>query len=156
MALFLSPTKSNTDLMSRERLDTLFKQYETAFDRLDLDALSGYCADGFISAGPHGTISHTKQEFDEKAEETLKFYQSVGRNSARIISKRVMPICETYSMVVIRWGITFEKMGDKPIEFDISYIVQETDVDPKIILLILHEDEKAALKRLGLQSEKAK
>ena len=156
MALFLSPTNSNTDLMSRERLDTLFKQYETAFDKLDLDALSGYCADCFISAGPKGTISHTRKDFEENAGETLKFYQSVGRNSARIISKRVMPICETYTMVVIRWGITFEKMGDKLIEFDISYVIQETDVDPKIILLISHEDEKTAIKKLGLKSERAK
>ena len=36
-----------------------------------------------------------------------------------------------YSMVVVRWGITFEKTGSKLIEFDISYIIQETDDDPR-------------------------
>ena len=137
--------------MSRDQLDTLFKDYETAFDKLDLKTISGYCADSFISAGPKGSIAQTKKEYEKKAEQVIQFYRSVGRKSARIISKRVMPICNEYSMVVVRWGVTFEKMGTKQVEFDVSYIIQETDVDPKIILLISHEDEEAAMKKLGLQ-----
>jgi hypothetical protein len=137
--------------MSRDQLDTLFKDYETAFDKLDLKTISGYCADSFISAGPKGSIAQSKKEYENKAEQVTQFYRSVGRKSARIISKRVMPICNEYSMVVVRWGVTFEKMGTKQVEFDVSYIIQETDVDPKIILLISHEDEEAAVKKLGLQ-----
>ena len=137
--------------MSRDQLDTLFKDYETAFDKLDLKTISGYCADSFISAGPKGSIAQSKQEYEKKAEQAIQFYRSVGRKSARIISKRVMPICNEYSMVVVRWGVTFEKIGTKQIEFDMSYIIQETDIDPKIILLISHEDEEAAMKKLGLQ-----
>ena len=137
--------------MSRDQLDTLFKDYETAFDKLDLKTISGYCADSFISAGPKGSIAQSKKEYEKKAEQVIQFYRSVGRKSARIISKRVMPICNEYSMVVVRWGVTFEKMGTKQVEFDVSYIVQETDIDPKIILLISHEDEGAAMKKLGLQ-----
>ena len=139
--------------MSRDQLDILFKQYEAAFDKLDLKRLSGYCADNFISAGPKGSIALSKDEYEEKAEQAIQFYRSVGRESARVISKRIMPICNEYSMVVIRWGITFKKTGARPIEFDISYIVQETGDEPKIILLISHEDEAAAMKKLGLQRE---
>lgn len=137
--------------MSRDQLDTLFKDYETAFDKLDLKTISGYCADNFISAGPKGSIAQSKKEFEKKAEQAIQFYRSVGRKSARIISKRVMPICSEYSMVVVRWGVTFEKIGTKQLEFDVSYIIQETEIDPKIILLISHEDEEAAMKKLGLQ-----
>ena len=139
--------------MSRDQLDTLFKEYETAFDKLDVKAISGYCADSFISAGPKGSIAQSRKDYEKKAEQANKFYKSVGRNSARIISKRVMPICNDYSMVVVRWGITFDKTGNKPIEFDISYIIQETGSDPKIILLISHEDEEAAMEKLGLQKK---
>ena len=56
-------------------------------------------------------------------------------------------------MVVVHWGVTFEKTGEKPIEFDVSYIVQETDGDPKIILFISHQDEQEAMKKLGFVSE---
>jgi len=139
--------------MSRDQLDTLFKEYETAFDKLDVKTISGYCADSFISAGPKGSITQSRKDYEKKAEQTNKFYKSVGRNSARIISKRVMPICNDYSIVVVRWGVTFYKTGNKLIEFDISYIIQETGSDPKIILLISHEDEEAAMEKLGLQKK---
>lgn len=137
--------------MSREQLDTLFKQYETSFDELDIKSLSGYCADTFMSAGPRGTISQSKVEFEAKGEQATKYYRSVGRNSAKIISKRIMPISDCYSMVVVRWGITFERTGSKVMEFDITYIIQQTGLDPKIILFISHEDEEAAMKKLGIR-----
>ena len=137
--------------MSRDQLDTLFKEYETAFDKLDVKTISGYCADSFISAGPKGSITQSRKDYEKKAEQATKFYKSVGRNSAKIISKRVMPICNDYSMVVVRWGITFDKTGNKLIEFDTSYIIQEIGNEPKIILLISHEDEDEAMKKLALQ-----
>jgi len=137
--------------MSRDQLDTLFKEYENAFDKLDVKKISGYCADSIISAGPKGSIAQNRKDYEKKAEQTNKFYKSVGRNSARIISKRVMPICNDYSMVVVRWGITFDKTGNKLIEFDTSYIIEETGNEPKIILLISHEDEETAMKKLGMK-----
>jgi hypothetical protein len=148
MALFLTEIFFKWKSMSRDQLDTLFKEYETAFDKLDVKTISGYCADCIISAGPKGSIAQTRKGYEKKAEQTNKFYKSVGRNSARIISKRVMPICNDYSMVVVRWGVTFDKTGNKLIEFDTSYIVQETGGEPKIILLISHEDEEIAMKKL--------
>ena len=137
--------------MSRDQLDNLFKEYETAFDKLDVKTISGYCADSFISAGPKGSITQSRKDYEKKAEQATKFYKSIGRNSAKIISKRVMPICNDYSMVVVRWGVTFDKTGNKLIEFDTSYIIQETGSEPKIILLISHEDEEEAMKKLTLQ-----
>jgi len=137
--------------MSSEQLDTLFKQYESSFDKLDIKKLSTYCADAFMSAGPGGTISQNRKEFETKGEEIVKFYRSVGRNSAKIISKRIMPISDCYSMVVIRWGVTFEKTGSKLVEFDITYIVHLAEVEPRIILLISHEDEKMAMKKMGIR-----
>jgi len=141
--------------MSREQLDTLFKQYEEAFDKLDLRAIASYYADTFIAAGPKGTISQNKKDFIEKAEQTASFYRSVGQKSARIMSKRVMPISNDYSMVVVRWGVKFERTGPREIEFDVSYIIQESINDPKIILFITHEDEEVAMKKLGLQPKMA-
>ncbi|HEX6849568.1 MAG TPA: hypothetical protein VF144_21425 [Chitinophagaceae bacterium] len=138
--------------MSREQIDTLFNRYETAFDKLDMKAMSGYCADSFITASPKGSSAQSRIEYEQKADETIEFYKSAGRNSAKIISKRVIPISNEYSMVVVRWGITFEKTGERLVEFDKSYIIQETGIDPKIILFISHDDEVAAMKKLGVLS----
>lgn len=154
MALFLSESFKLRS-MSREQLDTLFKKYEEAFNRLDLRTITGFYADTFISAGPKGTISQSKKEFVEKAEQAASFYRSVGQKAARIVSKRVMPISNDYSMVVVRWGVIFERTGSRQIEFDVSYIIQETGGDPRIILFISHEDEEDAMKKLGLQPKMA-
>ena len=154
MASFLSQLIFKYRFMSREQLDTLFKQYETAFDKLDLKTISGYYADTFLSAGPNGIIAENKKEFEEKAEQAADFYRSVGQKSARIISKRIMPICDKYTMVVVRWGVIFEKTESKTIEFDVTYIVYETDDDPKVVFFISHEDEQEAMKKLGLPGKK--
>lgn len=139
--------------MSREELDILFKDYETAFNKLDLKTISGFYSDAFISAGPKGINAQSKKDFQKKAKQAGEFYRSVGHNSAKIISKRIMPICNEYSMVVVRWGVTFEKTGDKLIEFDVSYIVYEKASDPQIILFISHQDEEEAMKKLAVKQK---
>jgi hypothetical protein len=53
-------------------------------------------------------------------------------------------------MVTVHWGVTFQKTGDEPVEFDVSYIVSETGSEPKIILFVAHQDEEEAMKKLGL------
>jgi len=53
-------------------------------------------------------------------------------------------------MVKVHWGVTFQKTGDKLIEFDVSYLVQKTGKEPKIILFIAHQDEQKAMQELGL------
>jgi preprotein translocase subunit Sss1 len=136
--------------MNREQIDTLFKQYESAFNKLDLKTISGFYSDTFMSAGPKGAITQSKKEFEEKAQEAVEFYKSIGQNSARIISRRTIPISNEYSMVVIRWGVTFAQTGSKVIEFDVSYFVQEIG-EPRIIMFIAHEDEEAAMQKLGIR-----
>jgi hypothetical protein len=60
------------------------------------------------------------------------------------------PISNEYSMVHVHWGATFRNTGDKPIEFDVTHLVQKTGPEPKIIMFIAHQDEERAMKDLGL------
>jgi hypothetical protein len=128
----------------------LFSEYEKAFSALDLQRSAEFFADSFISAGPKGTITQSKAEFLKEANKAIAFYRSIGQKSAKIISLDEVPITEQYSMVKAHWGVTFEKTGDKPIEFDVSYLVQKTGKEPKIILFIAHQDEQKAMQELGL------
>ena len=52
-------------------------------------------------------------------------------------------------MVTVHWGVTFGKTGDEMTEFDVTYIIQETGAEPKIIMFITHQDEQEAIKKLG-------
>ncbi len=137
--------------MNTTKLEKLFSDYEKSFSRLDIKAIAKDYTDTFISAGPKGTIAQNKKEFEKKAEEASAFYKSIGQNSAQIISKKIIPISNEYCMVTVHWGVTFEKTGDKLIEFNVSYIVQDINDETKIILFISHEDEEEAMKKLWLK-----
>ncbi len=128
----------------------LFDEYEKAFSALDIEKSAQFFADSFISAGPKGTIANSKAELLKSADKASEFYKSVGQKSAKILTIDEAPITEMYSMVKVHWGVTFEKTGDKLVEFDVSYLIQKTGTEPKIILFIAHQDEQKAMEELGL------
>jgi hypothetical protein len=139
--------------MNQDKLEQLFKKYEKAFAKLEFEKIAELYSDTFISAGPKGTITQNKNDFLGKAKQASEFYRSIGQNSAKILSKRELPISNDYTMVTVHWGVTFEKTGDEIIQFDVSYIVQETGNEPKVVLFIAHQDEKEAMKKLGFQPQ---
>lgn len=100
----------------------LFTKYEKAFSALDVKRSAGFFADSFISAGPNGTITNSK-ELLESGQKAAEFYRSVGQKSAKILSLEESPITDQYSLVKVHWGVIFEKTGDKPMEFDVSYLL---------------------------------
>lgn len=59
-------------------------------------------------------------------------------------------ISNEYSMIKVHWGVTFMKTGNRLIEFDVTYFVQKTGSEPKIIMFITHQDEEKSMKDLGL------
>jgi hypothetical protein len=141
--------------MNKVKLEQFFFEYEEAFNQLNIKKNAELFADTFVSAGPKGTIAQSKEDFLKKAKQASEFYKSVGQTSARIISKRFFPIGDQYTMVTVHWGVTFKKTGNKLIEFDVSYIINEIGQEPQIILFIAHQDEEEAMKKLGL-TENAK
>ncbi len=128
----------------------LFAEYEKAFNALDVEKQVPFFAEHFISAGPRGSIAHGRDEFAKMANKAAEFYRSVGQTSAKILSMDETPISNEYSMVKVHWGVTFKKTGNKLIEFDVTYFIQKTGPEPKIIMFIAHQDEERAMKELGL------
>ena len=131
----------------------LFSEYEKAFNKLEIEKQVPMFAEHFISAGPKGSIAQGRDEFLKMSHQAADFYRSVGQTGARIVSMKESEIGPQYSMVTVHWAATFKKLGDKPVEFDVSYFVQKTDPNnPKIIMFIAHQDEDVAMKELELQS----
>lgn len=128
----------------------LFEEYEKAFNALEVEKQVPLFAEHFISAGPRGSIALGRDEFARMASKAAEIYRSVGQTSAKILSMNETAISSEYSMVKIHWGATFEKTGNKMIEFDVTYFIQKTGPEPKIIMFIAHQDEEKAMKELGL------
>jgi len=133
-----------------DAIKRLFVEYEKAFNVLDVEKQVPFFAEYFISAGPKGSIAQGRDEFAKMATKAAEFYRSVGQTSAKILSMDEIPISNEYSMVRIHWGVTFRKMGNRLIEFDVTYFIQKTGPEPKIIMFISHQDEEKAMKELGL------
>ena len=132
-----------------KRIEQLFAEYGRSFSALQLQKTAGLYADDFIAAGPKGIISQKREEFLSNAGKAAEFYRSVGQQSAEALAMKETWFGDDYVMVTIHWGVTFEKL-DRPVEFDVSYLVQLTDETPRIILFISHEDEEELMKKLGL------
>ncbi len=143
--------KGKKHMLTTEQIDKFFNEYEADFSALDIEKNAELFADNFISAGPKGTIAQSKADFKAKGKQAAEFYRKVGQTSARIISKQEKPVTDQYTMVTVHWGVTFEKTGDELNEFDVTYIIQETEAEPKIILFITHQDEEEMMKKLGAQ-----
>jgi hypothetical protein len=133
-----------------DSIKKLFAEYEKAFNALEVEKQVPFFAEHFISAGPKDSIAHGRDEFAKMASKAAEFYRSVGQTSAKILSMDETAISNEYSMVRVHWGVTFKKIGDRLIEFDVTYFIQKTGPEPKIIMFIAHQDEEAAMKELGL------
>jgi hypothetical protein len=131
-----------------KRIKALFEDYGKSFSALALHKTAGLYAENFIAAGPKGVISQSRKEFDANAEKAAEYYRKAGQKSAEIKSMKETWFGDSYAMVTIHWAAHFEKL-DKPYEFDVSYLVDLTGKDPKIILFISHEDEEEAMKEVA-------
>lgn len=140
-------------MIKDESIRKLFAEYEKAFAALDVSKNVEFFADAFISAGPRGAIAQSKAEFLKLSYQAADFHKSIGQTSARMLSTDEIPISNDYSMIKVHWGVTFKKTGDRLIEFDVTYFVQKTGPEPKIIMFIAHQDEQKAMQELGLISK---
>ncbi len=128
----------------------LFEEYEKAFNTLDVEKQVPLFSEHFISAGPRGSIAQGRDEFARMASKAAEFYRSIGQTSAKILSMDETAISNEYSMVKVHWGVTFEKTGNRLMEFDVTYFIKKTGSEPRIIMFIAHQDEESAMKELGL------
>ena len=136
-------------------MKSFFDKYERAFSDLDVKRQAELFDDSFLTAGPKGVIARSKEEFLAMAEQLAAYYRAAGQKSARILSAVETPISPDYSLVEVRWGATFQKTGDRLIEYEVSYIVRKTGGPRKIVMFVAHEDEEKAMRKLGIMPETA-
>lgn len=72
-----------------------------------------------------------------------------GMRSLAPLGVEVTPVDARHWWACVRWGATFERTGDRRIEFDISYLVRRTPERLVILLYVAHQDEQAPRERLA-------
>lgn len=136
---------------------TLFERYEQAMNQAlagkpDLDAAVGFYASAFIAASPAGVMAGQNDEaLKQVMEQGYAHYRAIGTKAMRIRDLRISPIDAIHCLVHVAWTATYVRK-DKPdlaIDFDVHYLVQQLDGEPKIFGWI-SGDEAAVLKAHGI------
>ena len=55
-----------------------------------------------------------------------------------------------YTLVTVRWAAKFQKSGDAPIRFSVSYLLREFEAGYKVAAYVSHEDQEDAMRAHGL------
>ncbi len=135
----------------------LFERYERSFEKglrgdLDLDEATSFFASSFIAAAPAGVMTGTNgDELKRALEQGYAHYREIGTKRMRVRSVAVSPIDEHHCLAHVAWTASYSRKdgSEVSIDFDVHYLVQMLDKDPKIFGWI-SGDEQALLKENGI------
>jgi hypothetical protein len=125
-------------------------------DRVDVAALRGCFAEGFVAASIQGPVQAGLN--DEAFERTLRaaqaFYRAIGTRSMSVERVEVTPLCLNHDRVRVFYRAGYRKPDGAPltIRFDVVYLLQRRGEGPKIYAFIAG-DEMALFRQHGLVDE---
>jgi hypothetical protein len=135
----------------------LFERYESFFKRslggdIDMDEVAALYASDFIAASPAGVMTgknddHLKQVMAQG----YAHYRAIGTKEMRIRNVGLSPMDEHHCVAHVAWTATYSRQdeADLAIDFDVHYLVQKLDEEPKIFGWV-SGDEQALLRKHGI------
>ena len=135
---------------------TLFKRYERLFNQslggdVDLDEVASLYASEFIGAAPAGVrTGKNDEQFKRVMAEGYAHYRATGAKEMRIRAVRLSPIDEHHCVAHVAWTATYARKDrpDVAIDFDVHYLVQKLDGEPKVFGWVAG-DQDALLRKHG-------
>ncbi|WP_395711270.1 nuclear transport factor 2 family protein [Reyranella sp.] len=136
---------------------TLFERYESVFSRslagdLDLDEVAALYASEFIAASPAGVRAGKNDDHLRQAMiQGYAHYRAIGTKGMRIRHVRLSPIDDHHCVTHVAWTVTYARRDqpDVAIDFDVHYLVQQLDGEPKVFGWV-SGDEQALLRERGI------
>ena len=135
----------------------LFERYERFVSQslsgdIDMDEVASVYASAFIAASPAGVMTGKNDEQLKHAmEQGYAYYRSIGTKEMRTRDVRISPIDENHCVAHVDWTAVYDRNGqpDVAMDFDVHYLVQKLDGEPKIFGWV-SGDEQALLKKHGI------
>lgn len=114
-------------------------------------ALAALYAPTFIVGSPEGSHAFTNDShFLEWLGQVAAFNREHGLRHLAAVSIEGMELSPVHTLANVRWGARFEKTGDRAIEFVISYLLERSDGDWRILSYISQTDQHAEMAKEGL------
>lgn len=139
-------------------IEAFFYRYAAMFNdalqggQPDVEGTAACFADQFIEAGPQGVqCGKNDEQFRDMIPQGYAFYKGIGVHSMEITGMEITILDPQHSLAKVYWksGFVRKDRFAGSIEFEVIYLVQTKDRQPKIFAYITG-DEQAELKEKGL------
>lgn len=128
-----------------------FQRYATVSLGSEPEQLAGFYDQSFLAAGPGGGAAFRNDAaFLDWLRQVHDFNVKAGMSSMTAGDVDEIRISADYTLVTVQWAATFQKTGDKPIPFTISYLLRESESGYRIVAYVSHEDQEDAMRAHGL------
>lgn len=150
LANFVEPDESRA-MKPADQLEDRFKRYALVSLGPDPEQLAEFYDTSFLAAGPKGSAAFTNDEaFRRWLREVHDFNVSSGMTSMAVGATSAITVGGGFTLATVEWVATFQRTGDTPIRFNISYLLRESESGPRIAAYISHEDQEEAMRASGL------
>jgi hypothetical protein len=132
-------------------LTRFFADYAARSHSDEPERLADMYAETFIVGGPRGTQAFTN---DSRFREWLRHVRSAnqqhGLRAVEVVALREVSLSARHTLATVTWSARFVKTGERRIDFEISYLLEQTEASWKILSYISQRDEEEEQQRLGL------
>ena len=132
-------------------LDQFFSRYAELSLGPHPEALAGLYAPMFIVGGPEGSHGFANDgHFLEWLKQVAAFNREHGMRALTVVSIDGIELSPLHTLATVTWGARFHKTGHRLIEFAISYLLEKSDRDWRILSYISRSDQNAEMAKEGL------
>ncbi len=134
-----------------------FERYECFFNQSlggdgDMNEVAMLYASEFIAASPAGVMAgKNDDQFKQVMAQGYERYRAMGTKEMRIRNVRISPMDDHHCVAHVAWTASYARHAqpDAVIEFDVHYLVQQLDEEPKVFGWVAG-DEQALLRNHGI------
>lgn len=138
-------------MTSDDDLHDFFRRYAATSLGREPQKLAEFYDASFLAAGPRGGAAFRNDAaFHEWLRQVHAFNAKIGLTSMTPEAVERNPVGAGYTLATVRWAATFQRTGDTPIRFSISYLLRESESGYKVAAYISHEDQEEAMRAHGL------
>lgn len=132
-------------------LERFFSRYAELSRDLQPEALASLYAATFIVGGPEGSHAFTNDaRFIEWLRQVADFNRQHGMRALTAVSIHEVTLSPPHTLATVTWGARFQKTGERLIEFEISYLLEQAENEWRILSYISRSDQNADMAKEGL------
>jgi hypothetical protein len=134
-------------------VEQFFTRYAALSMGDDAPALAALYAPGFFVGGPTGSLTFANDAtFVDWLAQVRDFNRQHGMRTLSPAAVRETVLSPLHVLAQVRWSARFEKTGDRAIEFEIAYLMEQAGESWRVLGYISERDQEEDMRALGLLS----